>query len=71
MDSLGFLADLAEGYGITITIEAADRTLTVLTGTDKIRKMIEAIHSKNLRGMIDTVCLLACDETIEDVYKRQ
>lgn len=65
VDSLGFLADLAEGYGITITIEAADRTLTVLTGTDKIRKMIEAIHSKNLRGMIDTVCLLACDETIE------
>ena len=65
VDSMGYLANLAEGYGITITIESADRTLTVLTGTDRIREMIDTVNSPNLHGMIDTVCLLACDETIE------
>ena len=69
VDSLGYLADIAHGYGITITIEAADRMLTVLTGTDKIRKMIEEVNSPNLQGMIDTVCLLACDENIEQAVE--
>lgn len=69
VDSLGYLATIAEGYGITITIEAVDRTQTVLTGTDKIAQMLEEINSPNLYGMIDTVCLKICNETIEDAIR--
>lgn len=66
VDALTYLANLAEGYGITITIEAVDRTQTVLTGTDRIAAMLREVNSPNLHGMIDTVCLKVCNETIED-----
>lgn len=69
VEALSCLANLAEGYGVTITIEAADRALTVLTGTDRIARMLRDVDSPNLHGMIDTVCLKACHETIENAIR--
>lgn len=65
-DGLGYLANLARGYGIDVTIEAADPLLTVLTDTGRIKQMLADVRSPNLHGMIDLYCLGMCNETIED-----
>ena len=69
VDSLGYLADIAHGYGINITIEAADSLVTVLTSTDKITKMLKEVNSPNLHGMIDLYCLGVTNETIEQALE--
>lgn len=65
VDSLGYLADIARGYGINVTIEAADPLLTVLKDTSYIRKMLNDVNHPNLHGMLDLYCLGMCNETIE------
>ena len=62
IESLYYLADIAEGYGVTITMESAHKLCTVLTGSDKVAQMVDDVGSPNLRGMIDTLCLVYCNE---------
>ncbi|RHR20467.1 sugar phosphate isomerase/epimerase [Clostridium sp. AF19-22AC] len=64
-DSLHYLADIAEGYGVTIVMESAPAIYTVLTSSEKSAKMIREINSPNLKGMIDTLCLPRCNEDID------
>lgn len=66
VESLSILADVAEAYGVQITIEAADRILTVLYNTKKIHDMIIDVNSPNLFGMIDIACLVQTHETIDE-----
>lgn len=66
VDSLSYLANIAHGYGIDLTIEAADPLLTVLTNTSRIKQMLKDVNSPNLHGMIDLYCLGMCNETIEE-----
>lgn len=69
VDALGYLADIAHGYGINITIEAADPLVTILTDTSKIKRMLSEVASPNLHGMLDLYCLGICNETIEDALQ--
>ncbi len=69
VDSLAYLADIAHGYGINITIEAADPLTTVLTSTKRIKQMLNEVNSQNLHGMIDIYCLKMCEETIDDALE--
>lgn len=65
IDSLSYLADVAAGYGLTISIEAADPLVTVLHDTSYIKRMLKDVGAPNLKGMIDIYCLGICGETIE------
>lgn len=69
VDSLSYLANIAHGYGINLTIEAADPLVTVLTNTGRIKQMLKDVNSPNLHGMIDLYCLGMCNETIDDALE--
>lgn len=69
VDSLNYLADIAEGYGVTITMEAAHKLATILNSSSQIAKMVAEIGSPNLTGMIDTLCLAHCNEDIHTAVK--
>lgn len=65
--SLARLSELAEVYGVTISLEFVDiRWKTVLRNSLAVAKMIERVGAPNLKGMIDLICLTVCNETIED-----
>ncbi len=67
VESLAYLARLAEGYGVTIAMEFVNmRWKSVLTNSRKSAEMIALINSPNLKGMVDTVCLSVSEETIDD-----
>jgi len=69
VDSLNHLTDIAEGYGVTIIMEAAHKLATILNSSNHIVKMVNEINSPNLRGMIDTLCLAHCSEDIHTALK--
>lgn len=68
-DSLSYLADIAEGYGVMIVMESARPITTVLISSVKVAKMIEEINSRCLRGMIDTLTLVLCNEDVDTAIK--
>lgn len=64
VDSLEYLSNIAEGYGVTITMESAHRLCTILNSSAHVAKMVKAIGSPSLTGMIDTLCLEYCHEDV-------
>jgi len=70
VESLGYLARLAEGCGVTIALESVDvRWKTVLTSTKKTAEVLRLISSPNLKGMVDTITLAVCEETIDEALE--
>ncbi len=69
VESVAYLAKIAEGYGITIALETSPKEYTVTDTCTKIVKMIEAVGSPAIRGMIDTATLGFSDETIEGAIR--
>ena len=68
-ESLAYLADIARGYGVNLTIEAADPLVTVLRDTSYIVRMLREVNHPNLHGMLDLYCLGMCNETIEQALE--
>jgi protein FrlC len=68
-DSLSCLADIAKGYGVTVMMESAPKTMTILTDSGKVAKMVSEINSPALWGMIDTLTLVLCNETIDTAIR--
>lgn len=66
VESLGYLADLAETYGIHIALETSPKEYTCLTDSIKIADMVNEVGSSALYGMIDTAVLGYSHETIQD-----
>ncbi len=65
IDSMTALAHIAETYGVTIILEAAPSTVTVITDIAKEIKMIEEVNSPRLSGMVDLMCLQSVHETMQ------
>ena len=63
---MGYLADLAETYGIHIALETSPKEYTCLTDSIKIADMVNEVGSSALYGMIDTAVLGYSHETIQD-----
>ena len=70
VDSMRELAHIAEVYGVTILLEAAPSTVTVVTNLDKEVQMIEEVHSPGLSGMVDLMCLASIHETMESAVEK-
>ena len=70
VESIGYLVNIAESYGVTLTLEYVNIAWKTVVRNSKISaKMIETIGSKNLKAMSDTICMTTCGETIEDVVQ--
>lgn len=69
VESMAYLAGIAEGYGLTIALETSPKAYTCLTDSGKVTKMIEEIGSPALKGMIDTAVLGYSNETIADAIR--
>ncbi|MEA5001876.1 MAG: sugar phosphate isomerase/epimerase family protein [Christensenella sp.] len=69
LESLTYLSRIAEGYGITIVMESAHRLCTILNSSADVEKMVKQVDSPNLKGMIDTLCLIYCSEDIDTAIK--
>ena len=65
-DAMSKLADIAEVNGITIMMESASSASTVLTSIQKMKIMIDEIHSPALTGMLDLVCLFITGDNVKD-----
>ena len=70
IDSMTSLAHIAETYGVTIILEAAPSTVTVVTDLAKEIQMIEEVNSQGLSGMADLMCLQSIHETMESAIEK-
>lgn len=70
VESMAYLAEIAEGYGLEIALETSPKAYTCLTDSAKVTQMIEEIGSPALKGMIDTAVLGYSNETIQDAIHR-
>ncbi len=68
--AMRYLADIAEVYGVTLVLEAAKRTSSVLHSTDLQLKMMEEIGSPNVDCMLDTTNLIGIGETFDDSFAK-
>lgn len=66
VDTMAYLAGIAEAYGVRLILESAGRSATVLTSSKKQMEMIQAVGSSNVSGMVDLTCMHELNETIED-----
>lgn len=64
-EAMCHLANIAEGYDITIVMESAHRLSTILNSSADIARMVKQVNSPNLKGMIDTLCLVHCGEDVD------
>lgn len=70
VESMSYLAEIAEGYGLSIALETSPKSYTCLTDSQRVTDMIEEIGSPALKGMIDTAVLGYSNETIQDAIER-
>lgn len=68
-ESLGYLADIADAYGVDIALETSPKSYTCLTNARQTVKMIEQVGSARLYGMLDTAVLGYSNETVDEVIR--
>lgn len=68
-DSLAYLADIADSYGIDIALETSPKSYTCLTNAKEVMQMIGEIGKKRLYGMLDTAVLGYSGEDVQDVIE--
>ncbi|WMJ86069.1 sugar phosphate isomerase/epimerase family protein [Anaerocolumna sp. MB42-C2] len=66
VESLTYLTDIANSYGIEIALESSPKEYTVTQSSADIIKMIREINSPVLKGLIDTATLGYSNETMKD-----
>lgn len=66
-ESLAYLADIADAYGVDIALETSPKSYTCLTDAKKTMEMIHEIGSPRLFGMLDTAVLGYSQEDVTDV----
>lgn len=70
MDAMHYLTDVAETYGVTLILEAAKSTSSIVHSTDLVLKMIDDLGSPNVDGMLDTTNLVGMKETFDEAYAK-
>ena len=68
VDSMSRLADIAKTEGVTVTLEATTRDITVITDHKQIMKLIGDCGKDNMAITIDLMCLAQTNESVQDVY---
>ncbi|HJD47570.1 MAG TPA: sugar phosphate isomerase/epimerase [Candidatus Mediterraneibacter norfolkensis] len=70
VETMSYLAGIAETYGVQLLLESAPRCSSILTSTEKQIKMIDEVGSRALTGMIDLSCLFYINETVEGAVEK-
>ncbi|MDY3249986.1 MAG: sugar phosphate isomerase/epimerase family protein [Candidatus Choladocola sp.] len=70
VETMAYLARIAETYGVTLLLESAPQNSSILTSADKQLQMIREVGSKAITGMIDFSCLFYINETIEETVEK-
>ena len=70
VETMSYLAGIAEGYGIQMLLESAPQTATIISSADKQLQMMKEVGSPALNGMIDLTCLYNVGETVEEVIEK-
>lgn len=65
VESVAYLGQVAEGYGITIALESSPKEYTCTENAKDIAGMIKEVGSPAVKGMIDTATLGFSNETME------
>lgn len=68
MDSMSRLADIAKTEGVSLAIEATTRNYTVVTDHKKLKKLIGECGKDNIGAVVDMMCLMQTNETVQEVY---
>lgn len=69
VDTMTYLAGIAEAYGVRLILESAGETATVLSSSQKQVSMIREVNSPNVSGMVDLTCMHELGETIEETIQ--
>lgn len=69
IETMSYLANIAESYGVTLLLESAPINSSVLTSAEKQLQMIQEVGSKAITGMIDLSCLFYINEDIEHTVR--
>ena len=65
VDTMGYLAGIAEAYGVRLILESAGLAATVMNSAEKQMQMIREVGSPNVSGMVDLTCMRELGEDIE------
>lgn len=65
VDTMGYLAGIAEAYGVRLILESAGISATVMDSSEKQVQMIREVNSPNVSGMVDLTCMHELGENIE------
>ena len=70
IESLAYLADIADGYGVKLLNSYSDSKLAnVFSSASEVRKAQESVGKDVFAGMTDTVYMSRCCESVEEVVK--
>lgn len=70
VETMGYLADIAETYGVKLILESAPACSSILSSTEKQIQMMDEVASEALTGMIDLSCLFYIGETVEGAVEK-
>jgi protein FrlC len=70
LESFKYLADVAEGYGITLVLEVANKHNSILNSTDKQLAFLEAVNSPACNRMLDITNLDEVGETFDESFAK-
>ena len=65
VDTMRYLATIAESYGVRLILESAGIFATVMDSSEKQVQMIKEVDSPNVSGMVDLTCMHELGEDIE------
>ncbi len=69
-DAFKYLTEFAEVYGVTLLLESAKATSSILSSTDLQLKMMRDLNSPNVDCLIDTTNLVGIKETFDECYAK-
>lgn len=69
-ESLAYLADIADGYGVKLLNSYSDSKLSnVFSSAEEVQQVQKCLGKKAFAGMSDTVYMSRCGEKAEDIIK--
>ncbi len=70
VESFHYLVSVAEAYGVTLVLEAADPAFSVISSTDKQLQFYKEMNSPNCDCMIDITNLEETGETFDESFAK-
>lgn len=70
VETMFYLAGIAEGYGVKILLESAPQCSSIITSAEKQLQMMAEVGSTALDAMIDLTCLYNIGESVEEAVEK-